>query len=142
MTPYAALHEIVIQARGVDAMGALGALARILSAAEAALAEREPEPETLLPCPFCGADPILHGNNNPPGVPAHRPVECPTADCVMSRAWPDVNAWQNRAYIANAPASPATNTAAPSVEGSGHEVGAPSASPATNTAESVEDTEE
>lgn len=48
---------------------------------------------SLLPCPFCGAAPILHEIDPLTG---HRPVECPTKGCVLSLVWPGVPAWQKR----------------------------------------------
>ena len=54
----------------------------------------------LLPCPFCGADPVQHHADPLTG---HIAIECPTLDCVMHVVWPGIDGWQRRA----APAAPA-----------------------------------
>lgn len=63
-------------------------------------------PDAVLPCPFCGADPIVHQEIYKP--PAHQPVECPTKDCIMSGVWPDIKAWQNRVGQREAMGTPST----------------------------------
>jgi hypothetical protein len=49
--------------------------------------------EALLPCPFCGSEPILREKTDY----GHQPVECPNKDCCMSHMWPDVREWQKLA---------------------------------------------
>lgn len=53
----------------------------------------------LLPCPFCGAEPIQHPTEPLTG---HAPVECPTATCPMHFLWPHRDTWQRRALAPGA----------------------------------------
>lgn len=54
-------------------------------------------PDALLPCPFCGAAPILHPASSQ--SPGHKPVQCTTTSCPMSFLWPDVKSWNQRAAM-------------------------------------------
>jgi hypothetical protein len=68
----------------------------------------------LLPCPFCGGEPIVHDAK--PG--GHQPVQCLNDQCCMSRMWPDIRQWQRRAALTQATATAAPLPSSPESAGS------------------------
>jgi hypothetical protein len=68
----------------------------------------------LLPCPFCGGEPIVHDAK--PG--GHQPVQCLNDQCCMSRMWPDIRQWQRRAALTQGEATAAPLPSSPESAGS------------------------